>query len=149
MSLKVRIDAEIKKAMLAKEKDRLTALRGIKSQILLAETEKGVGDELKEDVEMKLLSKAAKQRQESAEIYKKEGRDDLYEKEMKEFKVISEFLPEQLSDEAIENEIKVVIKETGADSMKDMGKVMGIVTKKLSGKADGRKISDIVKRLLS
>jgi hypothetical protein len=149
MSLKITIDDAIKKAMLAKDKERLTALRGIKSQILLAETEKGAGEDISEDVEMKLLMKAAKQRQESADIYQKEGRDDLYEKEMREYAVISEFLPKPLTDEEIESAVAKIIADSGASSLKDMGKVMGQASKKLAGKADGKKISEIVKKLLA
>ena len=149
MSLKNRFDQEIKKAMLAKDKDRLTALRGIKSQILLAQTEKGANEDLNEDVEMKLLMKAAKQRQESAELFKKEDRQDLYEKEMSEYKVIAEFLPKQLTEEEIEAEVRKVIEDLGVSDIREMGKVMGQSTKALAGKADGKKISEAVRKLLS
>ncbi|MEM7548790.1 MAG: GatB/YqeY domain-containing protein [Bacteroidota bacterium] len=149
MSLKNKIDQEIKQAMLSKEKERLTVLRAIKSQILLAQTEKGASDEITEESELKLLTKAAKQRKESAEIFQKEGRDDLYSKEIFEYEVISQFLPKQLSDQELEKEVKSIIEETGASEMKDMGKVMGIASKKLAGKADGKKISEQVKKLLA
>lgn len=149
MSLKKRVEQEMKKAMLEKNKERLTALRGIKSQILLAETEKGAGEELQEDVEMKLLTKAAKQRQESAELFKREGREDLYNKEMGEYEVIAEFLPKQLSDEEIETEVSEIIRELGVSDIKEMGRVMGQATKSLAGKADGKKISEAVRKLLS
>ena len=149
MSLKSTIESEIKQAMLNKDKDRLRALRAIKSQILLAETEKGGGGELSEDTEMKLLSKAAKQRKDSIEVFEKQGRDDLAATEKSELEVIESFLPKQLSEEEIEAEAKAVIEEVGASGPQDMGKVMGASTKKLAGKADGKIISAIAKKLLS
>ncbi|MEN7547050.1 GatB/YqeY domain-containing protein [Rapidithrix thailandica] len=149
MSLKERIDSEIKTAMKAKDKDTLRALRSIKSLIMLAETEKGGGDGLTEDAEMKLLTKAAKQRKDSLDIYQKEGRADLAEKEASELAIIEKFLPEQLSDEEIEKVISEIITQTGAESMKDMGKVMGMATKQLAGKADAKKISEVVKAKLA
>ncbi|MEM1406216.1 MAG: GatB/YqeY domain-containing protein [Bacteroidota bacterium] len=149
MSLKQQIDQDIKSAMLAKKKDELTALRAIKSAILLAETEKGAGSDLSKEAEIKLLTKAAKQRKESAELYAQEGRDDLSSKEQFEFEIISKYLPEQLSDDQLKNEISSVITEVGASGMQDMGKVMGAATKKLAGKADGKKISEMVKSILS
>lgn len=149
MSLKSTIEAAIKQAMLNKEKDRLTALRAIKSQILLAETEKGSGGELTEEVEMKLLTKAAKQRKDSIEVFEQQGRDDLSAKEKSELEVIEEFLPKQLSEEEVEQEVKKVIDQVGAAGPQDMGKVMGAATKKLAGKADGKMISSLAKKLLS
>lgn len=149
MSLKSTIEAAIKQAMLNKEKDRLTALRAIKSQILLAETEKGSGGELTEEVEMKLLTKAAKQRKDSIDVFEQQGRDDLASKEKSELEVIEEFLPKQLSEEEVEQEVKKVIEQVGAVGPKDMGKVMGAATKKLAGKADGKMISSLAKKLLS
>jgi len=149
MSLKQQIEADIKKAMLAKNKDELRALRSIKSQILIAETEKGNQGELSTDTEMKLLQKAAKQRQDSLSIYKEQGRDDLAAIEQGELEVIQKYLPKQLSKGEIESEIKKIIGNTGASSIKDMGKVMGIATKTLAGKADGKAISEIVKSQLS
>ncbi len=149
MSLKTKIEAEIKQAMLNKQKERLTPLRAIKSLILLAETEKGGGDELTEEVETKLLTKAAKQRRDSLEIYKEQGREDLAAKEESELAVIEEFLPKQLSEAELETELKAIIADVGASSPKDMGKVMGMATKKLAGKADGKAISAMVKGLLN
>jgi len=149
MSLKIQIDSGIKAAMLAKNKDELMALRSIKSMILLAETEKGSSGDIATDIENKLLMKAAKQRKESAEIFQKEGRDDLFKKEMLEFDVISRFLPKQLSEEEISNELKKIIEQVGAKGPQDMGKVMGVATKQLAGKADGKVISDLVKKLLA
>lgn len=149
MSLKSTIEAEIKQAMLNKEKDRLRALRAIKSQILLAETEKGGGGDLSEDSEMKLLTKAAKQRKDSIEVFEQQGREDLAATEKSELAVIEEFLPKQLSEEEVEAEVKKVIEEVGAAGPQDMGKVMGSATKKLAGKADGKLISSLAKKLLS
>jgi len=149
MSLKQQIDNDIKKAMLEKNKDELTALRSIKSQILLAETEKGGSDTLAGDVENKILMKAAKQRKESAEIFQKENRDDLAKKELLELEVISRYLPKQLSEEEIKAVLKEIIEQVGAKGPQDMGKVMGAATKQLSGKADGKVISDLVKKLLT
>lgn len=149
MSLKQQIDGDIKQAMLQKRKEELTALRSIKSAILLAETEKGAGEGLESDAEMKLLAKQAKQRKDSADIYTKEGREDLASKELFELEVINRYLPKQLSDEEIEQVVKNIIDKVGASGPQDMGKVMGSATKEMSGKADGKKISEIVKRLLS
>lgn len=148
MSLKASVESEIKKAMLAKDKVRLTALRAIKSLILLEETKEGAGESLSQEEEMKLLTKAAKQRKDSAEIYKQQQREDLYEVEMAELAIISEFLPKQLSEEALEQAVKEIIAEVGATSPKDMGKVMGVASKNLAGKADGKLISQKVKELL-
>ncbi len=149
MSLKQQIESDIKKAMLAKEKDELRALRAIKSMILLAETEKGNSGELSADVEMKLLQKAAKQRSDSLDIYQEQGREDLAAVEKAELDIISRYLPKQMSREELEQEVKNIIEQTGAASMKDMGKVMGIASKSLAGKADGKAISEIVKSLLA
>ncbi len=149
MSLKTKIEAEIKQAMLNKQKERLTPLRAIKALILLAETEKGGGDGLSEDAELKLLTKAAKQRKDSLEIFTEQGREDLAAKEQSELEVIEEFLPKQLTEEEIEAELKAIIAEVGASGPQDMGKVMGAATKKLAGKADGKAISAKVKVLLN
>lgn len=149
MSLKTQIEAEIKQSMLNKDKDRLRALRSIKSLILLAETEKGAGGELSQDTEMTLLTKAAKQRKDSLEIYKKEGRNDLAEVEMAELKIIEEFLPKQLSEEEVRVAVKEIISQVGASGPQDMGKVMGVATKQLAGKADGKQISTITKEMLN
>ncbi len=149
MSLKTTIDNDIKKAMLAKNKEELDALRSIKSMILLAETEKGGSTELAADIENKLLMKAAKQRKESAEIFQKEGRLDLTQRENLQLAIISRYLPKQLSEEEITAEIKTIITQVGAKAPQDMGKVMGVATKSLAGKADGKVISEIVKKLLA
>lgn len=149
MSLKERINNDIKQAMLAKKKDELTALRGIKSMIMLAETEKGANGEISEDVEMKLLMKAAKQRKESAELYTKEGRMDLADKEDQEYAVISRYLPQALSEEELRKKIAEIIMTTGASSPADMGKVMGLATKQLAGLAEGKQIANIVRETLT
>ena len=149
MSLKQRIDNDIKTAMLNKQKEELTALRAIKSMILLAETEKGKTGELDKEIEDKLLMKAAKQRKESADIFKSENREDLYQKEVFELEIISRYLPKQLSKEEISAALSDIIKQVGAKGPQDMGKVMGQATKILAGKADGKTISEIVKQLLS
>jgi uncharacterized protein len=149
MSLKTIIDADIKKAMLAKNKEELEALRSIKSMILLSETEKGGSGDIAIDVENKLLMKAAKQRKESADIFTKEGRPDLAARENLQLEVISRYLPKQLSEEEITAEIKAIIGQVGAKGPQDMGKVMGPATKSLAGKADGKMISEIVKKLLA
>ena len=149
MSLKSTIEQEIKQAMLNKNKDRLRALRAIKSGILLAETEKGADGELSDDAEMKILQKAAKQRKDSLEVYQQQGREDLASVEKQELEVIEEFLPKQLSEEEIEKEVQQVISDLGASGPQDMGKVMGTATKKLAGKADGKMISALAKKLLT
>ena len=148
MSLKQNIETEIKKAMLAKDKDRLRALRGIKSLIMLEET-KGGSTGVTEEDEMKILTKAAKQRKDSADIYQQQNREDLAAVELAELEIINEFLPKQLSDEEVEAELKAIISEVGAEGPKDMGKVMGVATKKLAGRADGKLISQKVKNLLA
>lgn len=149
MSLKEQIDADIKKAMLAKNKEELEALRAIKSLILLAETEKGSAEQISSDTEKKLLMKAAKQRKESADIFQQQNRTDLAEKELFQLEVISRYLPKQLSKDEIRNVLANVIKEVGASGPQDMGKVMGVATKRLAGQADGNVISELVKKLLS
>ncbi|MFN3801080.1 GatB/YqeY domain-containing protein [Belliella pelovolcani] len=149
MSLKLSVESEIKKAMLAKDKDRLRALRSIKSLIMLEETKGGAAGSISEDEELKLLTRAAKQRKDSADIYQQQGREDLYAVEMAELEIISEFLPKQLTEEELEAALKAIIAEVGAEGPKDMGKVMGTATKSLAGKADGKAISAKVKSLLS
>jgi uncharacterized protein len=149
MSLKAQIEADIKKAMLAKDKDELRALRGIKSLILLAETDKGAKTELSQEDETKLLTKAAKQRRDSAEIYATQGREDLQQVELAELKVIEKYLPKQLTEEELIEKLKVIIKNIGASGPQDMGKVMGVATKDLAGQADGKIVSFMVKSLLS
>lgn len=149
MNLKAQIDNDIKKAMLAKNKEELEALRSIKSMILLAETEKGSVAEISADTENKLLMKAAKQRKESADIFQQQNRKDLAEKELFQLDVINRYLPKQLSADELTAELKMIITETGASSLQDLGKVMGIATKKLAGKADGKMVSEAVKKLLA
>lgn len=149
MSLKQQIDNDIKAAMLAKNKEELTALRSVKSLILLAETDKGSSGEISTDVENKLLMKAAKQRKESAEIFQKEGREDLAKKELFELEVINRYLPKQLTEAELTAELRKVIEQVGAKGPQDMGKVMGVATKQLAGKADGKMISEWVKKLLA
>lgn len=149
MSLKETIEGEIKQAMLKKDKERLTPLRAIKSLILLAETEKGGHQALTEEIELKLLTKAAKQRKDSLAIYEEQGRPDLAEKESSELKVIEEFLPKQMTEEELEVALKELIAQVGASGPQDMGKVMGAATKKFAGKADGKAISILTKKLLS
>ena len=149
MSLKDTINNGVKEAMKAKDQDRLRTLRAIKSAILLAETESGAKAELSQDDEMKILLKLAKQRKDSAETYKSQNRDDLYETEIKELHILEEFLPKQLTEQELTEKLKNIISSTGASSSKDMGKVMGIATKELAGLADGKIISTKVKELLS
>lgn len=149
MNLKQQIESDIKKAMLAKEKEVLKALRAIKSMILLAETEKGSQGEITEEAGNKLLMKAVKQRKDSAAIYKEQGREDLYAIEMSEVAVIERYLPKQLSAEEVTKKLKEIITHAGATGPQDMGKVMGMATKALAGQSDGKTISGLVKQLLS
>lgn len=149
MALKTQIDQDIKKAMLAKNKEELEALRSIKSMILLAETEKGGSGEISAEVENKLLMKAAKQRKESAEIFQKEGRTDLAQRENFQLEIINRYLPKQMTEAEVTEELKKIIDMVGAKGPQDMGKVMGAATKQLAGKAEGKLISDIVKKLLA
>ncbi|HSJ66829.1 MAG TPA: GatB/YqeY domain-containing protein [Anditalea sp.] len=149
MSLKLSVESEIKQAMLAKDKDRLRALRAIKSMIMLEETKSGGDKGISEEDEMKLLTKAAKQRKDSAEIYQQQNREDLASVELAELEIINEFLPKQLTEEEVEAELKQIISQVGAEGPKDMGKVMGVATKQLAGKADGKLISQKVKALLA
>lgn len=149
MSLKQQIDGDIKKAMLAKNKEELEALRAIKSMILLAETEKGVAADITADAENKLLMKAAKQRKESADIFAQQGRNDLADRENQQLEIISRYLPKQLSADDLEASLKSLINEVGAKGPQDMGKVMGAATKKFAGQADGKVISELVKKLLT
>lgn len=149
MSLKASIETEIKKAMLARNQDDLRALRGIKSMIMLAETDKGATGELSPDQEAKILTKAHKQRKESAEIFAQQGRKDLEEKELLEIAVIERFLPKQLSTEEIEAKVKELIAQVGAKGPSDLGKVMGLASKEFAGKADGKVVSEVVKKVLS
>ena len=149
MSLKQKIEDDMKQAMRAKEQDRLRTLRSIKSMILLAETEKGAEGELSQEAELKLLTKAAKQRRESMEVFEQQGRSDLATKEQTELEVINHYLPQPLSEEDLRIEVEKIVQETGASGMQDMGKVMGKATTALAGKADGKAISMVVKQILS
>jgi len=149
MSLKEKIDAAIKSAMLAKQQNRLLALRSIKSLILLEETKEGGAAALSEDSEMKILNKAAKQRRDSLDIYKQQNREDLAEKEQAELSVIEEFLPKQLRPEELEAKIREFVTQVGAVGPADMGKVMGLASKSLAGLSDGKSISETVKRVLA
>ncbi|WEK20128.1 MAG: GatB/YqeY domain-containing protein [Candidatus Pedobacter colombiensis] len=143
------IDQEIKQAMLAKDQARLRGLRAIKAALLLAKTEKGTAEEITEETELKLLQKLVKQRKESADIYKQQGREDLSIVEEEEIAVISGFMPKQLDEAEIEQIIIKIIKDSGAASVKDMGKVMGLANKELAGKADGKLIAELVKKQLA
>ena len=149
MGLQTVIDEDIKKAMLSKNKEELIAIRGIKSAILLARTEKGVDKELTPEQDMQILIKMAKQRKDSAELYAREKRQDLADKELFELEVINRYLPKQMDIEELTAEISKIIETSGATSMKDMGKVMGVANKNFAGKADGKTIAEIVKKLLS
>ena len=149
MSLKTKVEGEMKTAMKAKDKERLAALRAIKSAILLAETEGGSTGEMDEASEMKLLQRLVKQRRESAAIYTKENRSDLADTELNQAQVIEEFLPKQLTDEELKAALEEIVAEVGATSKKDMGKVMGIASQKFAGQADGKRISALVGSMLN
>ena len=149
MSLELKINTALKEAMKTKNQTALTALRAVKSAILLHKTQKSSAIELSQEDEMKILQKLVKQRKDSADIYKGQGRNDLADPELKEAEIIQQFLPKALSEDEVKEVVKSIIEEIGADGMKDMGKVMGISTKKLMGKADGKMISIIVKEILS
>lgn len=148
MSLQQEVMSKMKEAMKAKDKIALESLRAIKSSILLAQTESNSSGELTEDQELKLLQKLVKQRKDSAAIYVEQGRDDLAQPEIAQATVIEQFLPEALSEEEIEKVVVTTIDSIGASGMKDMGKVMGLVSKELAGQADGKTISTIVKKNL-
>ncbi len=150
MGLEVTINNDIKQAMLNRDTRKLNALRAIKAALLLEKTGAGVGGaEIPETVELKLLQKLVKQRKESAELYKEQNRDDLYEEEVYQATIIEAYLPEQMSEEEVESIVKSIVEETGASTMKDMGKVMGMASKKLAGKADNKTVSGIVRKLLA
>ena len=148
MSLRKQIEADMKTAMLAKEKDKLKALRAVKSLILLAEKEDNV-EALTTDQEVKLLLKAVKQRKDSAQIYAEQNREDLREVEVYEAGIIEGYLPQMLSEEEVEAAIQAIITKVGAKGPSDMGKVMGVATKELSGKTEGKVIADMTKKLLA
>ncbi|TVQ08683.1 MAG: GatB/YqeY domain-containing protein [Bacteroidetes bacterium] len=149
MNLLERIDQDIKKAMLAREKEKLEALRAVKNALLVQRTEKGAGSIIDEEAEIKILKRLVKQRKEAAELYVQQNRKDLAEVEEAQADVISGYLPEQLSEEDIRQVVKGLIEQLGARDMKDMGKVMGAASKELAGKADNKLVSAIVKELLS
>ena len=149
MSLQTKVMEALKEAMKAKDTVALESLRAIKSAILLAKTEAGAAEELSEADELKLLQKLVKQRKDSAALYTQQGRNDLAEPELAQMAVIEKFLPAQLSEAEVETALRGIINQVGATTPKDMGKVMGVANKQLAGKADGKLISEIVKRLLS
>jgi hypothetical protein len=149
MSLEQKIMAEMKEAMKSKNESELRALRAIKAEIIKAKTEPGAGGEIDESTEQKFLQKMMKQRRDSIDIFEKQGRTDLSEKEKEEVTVIERFLPKQLSETEITDAVKEIITQTGASSIADLGKVMGVASKQLAGKADGKAISQIVKNLLT
>lgn len=143
------ISNDIKEAMKARDKVRLEALRNIKKVFIEAKTVPGANDTLEDAQALKILQKLAKQGHDSADLYTSQNRPDLAEEEMAQVNVIESYLPKQMSEEEIEAVVKEIIAQTGAQSMKEMGKVMGIASKQLAGKADGKKISEIVKKLLA
>lgn len=149
MSLENTVNQDIKTAMLAKNDAELRGLRAIKSALLIAKTEKGASDAVSEDVETKVLQKLVKQRRESADIYKNQNREDLYKIEAEEIAVIEKYLPKQMSQEELTAYIKQLINDLNVTSVKEMGKVIGAASKSLSGKADGKAISETVKSLLA
>ncbi len=149
MSLKSKVESDIKDAMRAKDQDKLRALRAIKSLILLEETSGHSSGDLSEDDELKLLTKAAKQRREAAEIFHAQNREDLAEKEEAELVFIEEFMPRQLTEDEIKTKLEAIIAQVGASSPADMGKVMGVATKELAGQADGKVVAGLVRSLLA
>jgi hypothetical protein len=148
MSLQEKLMDKMKEAMKTKDKVALESLRAIKSELLIIQTKSAASNELTKDEEIKLLQKLVKQRKDSAAIYKEQGRNDLAEPELAQVEVISQFLPIQMSDEDVKNAVAEIMKTVGATSMKDMGKVMGLASAQLAGKADGKAISTAVKQLL-
>ncbi len=149
MNLFDQISEDIKQAMLARDKEKLEALRNVKKVLLEAKTAKSGSEELSDEAAIKAIAKLAKQGRDSADIYKQQNRMDLYEPEMTQVKILEGYLPKQMSDEELTAAIRSIIEQTGAASIKEMGKVMGIASKELAGKVDGRLISDKVKSLLS
>ena len=148
MSLQQKVMEKMKEAMKSKDSIALESLRAIKSELLLLQTKGGASEELTAEDEIKLLQKLVKQRKDSAALYLEQGRQDLADPELAQVEIISQFLPEQMSDEAIKIVVAKIIEKTGATSMKDMGAVMGMASKELAGKADGKAISIAVKQLL-
>lgn len=149
MSLEIKVMAEMKEAMKAKDEAALRGLRAIKAEIIKAKTEPGANGIISEDGELKLLQRLVKQRKDSLEIFNQQNRADLAQKEQEEINIIEKFLPAQLSETELEEILKTIINSVGATSAADMGKVMGIATKQLAGKADGKAISTTVKKLLA
>ena len=149
MNLFDKVSDDIRKAMLARDKVRLEALRGAKKEFLEAKTAKGANGDLSDEKAVAIIVKMVKQRKESAKIYIENNRSELAESELAEAAVLEEYLPRQLSEEELEAELRAIIAETGASSMKEMGKVMGVASKRLAGRADGRDINAKVKELLS
>jgi len=149
MNLFDQISDDIRLAMLARDKERLEALRNVKKVLIEAKTAKAGAEELSDDTALKAIAKLVKQGRDSAEIYKEQNRMDLYEPEMVQVKILEEYLPKQMGDAELTAVIKSIIEKTGATSIKEMGKVIGMATKELAGKADGRLISDKVKSLLA
>ena len=149
MNLFDQISDDIRLAMLARDKERLEALRNVKKVLIEAKTAKAGSEELSDDTALKAIAKLVKQGRDSAQIYKEQNRMDLYEPEMAQVKILEEYLPKQMDDEELTSIIKDIIEKTGATSIKEMGKVIGLASKELAGKADGRLISDKVKSLLS
>lgn len=149
MSIDATIDNEIKQAMLAKEEAKLRTLRAIKSAFLLAKTEKGSNGTISEDKEIKVIQKLFNQRKESFDIFTKEARAELAQKEKEEMDILEAYLPKQMSDEELTEAVKTIITQVGATSLQDIGKVMGMASKQLAGKADGGRISAIVKSVLA
>ena len=149
MALEQQVMAEMKEAMKSKNEAVLRSLRAIKAEIIKAKTEPGAGGEIDEATEQKFLQKMMKQRKDSFDIFTQQGRQDLAEKEKEEMEVIEKFLPKQLSEEEIKEAVKAIITQTGAAGPADLGKVMGVASKQLAGKADGKTISGIVKEILT
>ena len=149
MNLFDKVSEDIKKAMLARDKVRLEALRGAKKEFLEAKTAKGANGELSDENATKIIVKMVKQRKESAKIYHENSRQELADNELAEAAVLEEYLPKQLSAEELDNELKAIIAETGATGPREMGKVMGVASKRLAGRAEGRAISEAVKKLLN
>lgn len=149
MSLEITINQDIKAAMLAKNESALRGLRAVKSALIIARTEKGASEVLTEEVEIKVLQKLVKQRKESADIYKSQNREDLYQIEADEIEVIEKYLPKQMNQDDLNTYIKGLIDKLNVISVKEMGKIMGVANKELSGKADGKAISETIKSLLS
>jgi len=149
MALFEQINNDLKEAMKARDKKRLEALRNIKKVMIEARAAKGAGSELTDEESLKIIAKLAKQGTDSANIYKEQGRDDLYQDELVQVNIYESYLPAKLSDEDLTKAVEAIIEKTGASTMKDMGRVMGVATKELAGKAEGKEIADKVKKLLS